>query len=580
MLLAMLAGQAWAISARGIVTDANGKPVHGVKVFAVQWWYTGEEEGTGTSIKAAVISGPDGLFEFKSLPLPRKKTGSIGYALIAFTPDKYLGWFGGGGKLSAYGNWEQPEPDPYEIMVSRPGVREGRVVDEKGNGIPGVTVWPRGFYTKIREGFGSGVSTAPLFAIVKMNPAVSDDQGYYRLTGIPETARISPGVTCKRYATQVFSHSDPIVMTPGGGVSGRVLDEHGKPLARAFVEAFGIDTGSWGDVKPGTDGSFAIEGLRPGKYGVYARPKERVGVNAYTMVSAGKTAAVADLICPSGVMVTGRVLDKSTGKPIAGARVDVNGPTKDQPKWGFLSEPSDSRGRYTLRAIPGKAVIQFAGSDGNWCDSVPAEKTVSIPESGLKNVSFMLRSCDLASGKVVDSKGRPVQDVIVQAFMGQGYGPQVLTDTHGDFEVVVPQVTPAFGCGPSAIPADTVVLEAKDMKWNVGIVKLVKRTELLKRGATLTTEPAGTLKVIVKDDKGNPLKGATVYLGLAYGFPKSQSQITDDSGAVTFDHIIKGAVYNYPSVRLLGYSSKGIETPLIAGGKGWKDAVEIVMASP
>ena len=443
ILLGMLVGvPVFAVSAKGIVIDADGAPVSGVKVFAVQWWYTGEAEDVGTSIKGAVISGPDGSFEFKSLPPPRDSTGSIGYALIAFTPDKYLGWFGGRGKLAAYGNWNEPEPDLYTIMVSKPGIREGRVVDEKGNRIPGVKVWPRGFYVKIREGFGSGISTAPLFAIVKMNPAITDDQGNYRLTAIPEKARISPGVTCKGYATQIFSHSEPIVMTPGGGVSGRVLDEWGRPLARAAVGASGMDTGDCQDAKTDSDGAFTIEGLRPGKYIVSADPKGRVGINAYATVSAGKIAAIADLICPRGVPVTGRVLDKGTGRPIAGARVDLDGPTKDKPKWGFLSEPSDSRGRYALRALPGKASVSYAGGAriySSW------DRTVTIPERGLARLDIRLKKADMARGKVVDSRGRPVPEVIVQSFMGQGYGPQVLTDAHGEFEVIVPHVSQEFG---------------------------------------------------------------------------------------------------------------------------------------
>ena len=117
------------------------------------------------------------------------------------------------------------------------------------------------------------------------------------------------------------------------------------------------------------------------------------------------------------------------------------------------------------------------------------------------------------------------------------------------------------------------------MKWNSGIVKLFERADILKRGAKLTIEAARSLEVLVKDEKGNRLKGVTVYLGLAYGFPKSQSRTTDDSGVVAFDHIINGAIYRFPSVKLEGYSSKPTESTLTVGGPKWKDKIEIVMES-
>lgn len=125
------------------------------------------------------------------------------------------------------------------------------------------------------------------------------------------------------------------------------------------------------------------------------------------------------------------------------------------------------------------------------------------------------------------------------------------------------------------------MLEAKDMKWNNGIVKLFKRTNLLKHGGMLTIEPVRKLEVLVKDRTGNPLKGVRVPLSEREwsSMPTSRSRVTDDSGLAVFDRIFTGGIYRFYPVELEGYSHQPPKEPLIAGSPGGKDKIEIVMES-
>lgn len=436
------------VSARGSVVDTGGNPVAGVRVYAVLTGYA--EVGTDvlTAVKAGAVSRADGSFRFKSFPRPKSR---LGYYLVAFEPDKYLGWARGEGDLRAEGWWMMgPEPaDGYRIVVSKPGVREGRVTDRNGNGVPDATVSPRGLALKTADGSDQSVGMKYLSPVVKLNPAITDSDGRYRLTGIPEAAMVAPSASKRGYTEIRFGGWDSytLVLQPGGSISGRLVDARGAPMPGEWINTF---SGGYAEVKTGDYGSFIIDGVPPGTHDVGARLRNgfHKGITG-VVVTEGKVTAIGDFKMPRLVTLAGRVLEARTGTPVAGARVEASSaksPGEARDPWISISGRADSRGVYELAVLPGRASLGAWGGRPGLTSGPPRQVTVG--RDGLSGVDLKLRSGDMARGIVLDTRGRPAEKVIVQIHTeGSSSIIQALTDANGEFELPVYQSPQNAGVG-------------------------------------------------------------------------------------------------------------------------------------
>lgn len=127
-----------------------------------------------------------------------------------------------------------------------------------------------------------------------------------------------------------------------------------------------------------TDGTFRIEGLRPGRYGVYASPSRELffwnqparpdlagylpGLSDQVTVAESGRAEGLRVVLAQGGMVKGQVLDAATGTPLAEAEVQLSwsystglfskGANQPPPNFWAMETTSDAEGKFSLAGVP------------------------------------------------------------------------------------------------------------------------------------------------------------------------------------------------------------------------------------
>ncbi|MGQ0553465.1 MAG: carboxypeptidase regulatory-like domain-containing protein [Planctomycetota bacterium] len=239
----------------------------------------------------------------------------------------------------------------------------GRAVDPAGRPIEGakITFVEDPFSAVLRRAGRRGSSTETAQAKVPELPfAMTDRQGQFRietsLDGEAEDddlpfadSRPTLVATNEAFATALHPctglvggdyDAGQIVLERGAWISGRVIDEAGRPLAGAEIRAqdasafgsrrsggpmlLGGLAGEFGAVTTGSDGRFSVAGLAAGEATVSARSSgRRVAVTEPVKLEAGRGADVGDLTLDPGVSISGYVLDEA-GRPLPGAQVSVS----------------------------------------------------------------------------------------------------------------------------------------------------------------------------------------------------------------------------------------------------------------
>jgi RNA polymerase sigma factor (sigma-70 family) len=172
------------------------------------------------------------------------------------------------------------------------------------------------------------------------------------------------------------------VAEPGKTVEGIVKDAaSGKPLAGCYVSA---GTG-WGDatvVVSDADGKYRLDGLTKIGDGIrlFARmPKGSAYLNrrARAAGALGKSTERVDIEMVAGAIVSGRVIDRQTGKgvycgvrfaPLADNKFFASKPGFDNYRRERTTEATDKDGRFRLVTIPGKALVMAQVHEGEKLD--------------------------------------------------------------------------------------------------------------------------------------------------------------------------------------------------------------------
>jgi hypothetical protein len=224
---------------------------------------------------------------------------------------------------------------------------KGKVVDPDGNPVAGASIF-------------TSSDDSPMF----QNMAITTGgDGTFQTLPMPRTgqlqirARFKDLATSKALAVNRASHGDVVVQLEKNAlasISGRVLDPQGQPIKGAQIlliirtgrnYAFGQNGGSTDEQGYYTvaslwaDAVYSVEAMRDG-YGMANTSDLRL--------EPGQTTRARDLTLYKRDSTIAGVLLDADGKPIAGTRINLNGP-----RTGYSNVTTDANGQFTCSVVSG-----------------------------------------------------------------------------------------------------------------------------------------------------------------------------------------------------------------------------------
>ncbi|HWB75695.1 MAG TPA: carboxypeptidase regulatory-like domain-containing protein [Nannocystaceae bacterium] len=212
---------------------------------------------------------------------------------------------------------------------------------------------------------------------------------------------------------------------PGLVLRGQVVDQDGKPIARADVSAQPVGTGaraqqtrSWGE-RTDEEGRFETTGLIAGTYELRASHEDYVDPETPPKITLADGDKVEEqkLELEAGGIITGKVIDANK-RPVPGATVRVMG----KKWWGGGEGHTGDDGTFTMKAVrPGsdlRVVAQRGWSNemrapGTNDDDIQGER-IDVRAGETSTVELVVEEqFGKISGKVVDADGAPVDDAFV-----------------------------------------------------------------------------------------------------------------------------------------------------------------------
>ena len=486
------------VSFKGVVTDASDRPVDRVHVRCEAIAF---DDPPPYVILDEVTTYTDERGRF-ALSVP-STTGLLQrQRLLVFDHPAYaLGWHSGHKSAS------QQE---IHIRLTQPLSVAGVVKDASGRPVVGATVSAGIQALEVKPKPYSGSCEY----CQKTKRAVKTGQdGRFRLERIPEGALLHLYVDCKSYAAYSTrdgyrGHAYPIragqqnvsiVLQPGGSIQGQLALD-GQPYTKAGMQ---IDVTRPGDDRRSfTDeaGAFAVRGLKGGSYVVFAseaflRPVDVVCAPVSgVMVKAGAEPTKVTLPLTRGRVVTGRVSDIATGRPVA--RESVNCLWAAQSA-RLISAVTDESGQYELRVPTGEEVrLVVDAREGRRSHRFVRNLTAQPGDLPIQ-VDFKVGVRPQIKGIVVDPEGRPLAGSVMMR------GKWVQVEADGRFVVDEPEQLPHTS---RAVP-----LVAFGAERQMGRIVLWTHEQ---SGQELEVKlaPVASVRARLVDSDGDPARNARVLL--------------------------------------------------------------------
>ena len=384
------------LTLRGRVKDEAGRPLAGAEVDlsstrsirAGRGGMQMEMIGPGNQVRRE--SGADGRFEFRGLKPGDYAVGArrSGFARASVDPVKLA---------------EGRAAEPIELVLKPGATISGVLHDKAGNGASGWYVSARG------AGQGGG---PPLGPGANRSEEPTGPDGAFLLEGLSagETYDLqvigSSGLGPRKSNVVAPADGVDLTVTGTGQIRGRVVDgDSGRALAdfqvryqpdaqggMRFMMRMGPGRGRGPyERQPfhAEDGSFVLEDVPAGRWTVEAfAPGFQPGSAAAVTVAEGESSDAVEVRLTKGGVVSGRVLESRTGKPILDATVRVE-PSGGGPRMGMMrmgpdgsddETSTDADGRYELTGLaPGTWVLTASHPD--WSEATSTVEIKDAPAS-------------------------------------------------------------------------------------------------------------------------------------------------------------------------------------------------------
>lgn len=528
----------------GVVVDGRGNPVPGAELAYEQHDF--RRSGLPKGLPA--VSGADGRFR---LMVPTTSGAEIVVKHEEFSPTRV--------PLPPAAA-SAPRPD-VRVVLKKGAAVSGTVVDEQGQPLAGARVLMQIDFSdhesviRSSSDFPETVAGAGgRFSFEHLPPGRYDLVA--RADGLAPGFR--PGIEVREGRTEL----DPLVLSPGVTLEGRVVDTEGKPIEGARVSLQNQSQIPAGDSEVTTkpDGSFSFSALRPGLRTSISAYKDGYRWEPHPGIPVELPAArPVRIVLAQGCRITGRVVDER-GRPVPDAELSFREERGSSSSSHGLS--ADREGFFEFSDASAGPLVLEAVAPG----FRPTRKNLSIKECGLEDLEVVLQPGSWIVGRVVDGKGSGLPGARVSVLDSER---AVGTDGEGRFRLE------GMEPGPVTVTAQHSEYQraVRDLEVRLG----ENRIDLVLEGGH---EVRGR---VTDAATGRPVPGVRVHLyplGISHRMESDLQTGTAEDGSFAFPSVPSGeysagaSAEGYrpasleEAVRVVDGPVEGLEFRLRTGGTG------------
>jgi len=528
--------QSASMTVSGRVFDETGRPVGGAKVLILgrrKLAMLNARVDNQYELLGRGVADLEGKFQ---LEVPR--SSSVTYyevQAMAAAPGHGMGW------VELNRDAKSPSAD-VKLMPEQ--VVEGRLVDLQG--LPGAGVLVKvasvGIDKKeIGRTFGVSFWKSILQGLEGIWPESvrTDNQGRFRIRGIGSGVSVGLDVDDPSFARQslnvtadVASGPNTLSLQPAMRISGRVTcADTGEPLRNAIVI---VESGP----SPYNSRNLKFRTGDDGRYEANPAPGKYLQVTVYPPVGSpylifgrnfegndNTLRRVVDLAVPRGVLITGRITERGSGRALSHASVYYSNGASNVvessgtiPGW-MAAVPSNSDGRYSIAVTPGKGHLVFYGPTADFVHEIRGQRELDFGKpGGTRYYAHAFRDYDAKSGqealeidvslqpgvtvkgRVVGPDGQPVHnaEIITTLYISPFH-----TYWRGDFTIPVRDGRFELHGVPTDRPVPCSFLDAKN-GW--GATLEVTSAMAADEDLTVKLAPCGSATARIVDEQDNPVQ--------------------------------------------------------------------------